>query len=440
VFRPILRAAVSAALLIFSGTSPLGAQGRPASGTLAGGVTYTVAADPAQPAAAIALWYRAPNAGFDTSPIPGLARLAAETVVASAPITGTSLGRLIAGYGGRLSVSAYPDSLAITALVPPNHAAETVRAMTGDFFAPVVTDRGLELAKRTVGEDAVFASVDPEETLEDALGASLFATGPLHDGTIATAQAIREASLAQVRGYAERAFRPGNAILVLTGNVDQSALRSVATRDGASPGAEKPATQRALSSPVTVRRRSNASGTGLGWIGPPIASEADATALDFVADAYFSPRTGIVAKALGARKATVTGKFVTYHDPGVFLVTISGDDAEAARPIVERVLADAAKPMDAKAFAAARASFVYNVLGSSSATPSDVADTVGWYAVEGNPAYAPGAGGERGRYLSLATALTPQSVARVVARYLGRSPGVVTLIKAASSSAEKTST
>jgi predicted Zn-dependent peptidase len=396
-------------------------------------------ADPAQPAAAIALWYRAPDAGFGSAPLPGLGRLAAETVAASVPITGTSLGRLVTGYGGRLTVQAYPDSVAVTALVPPNRVAETVRAMTADFFAPVLTDRGLTLAKRVVGEQSVFASVDPEEMLENALGATLFSTGPLHDGTIASVQGIRDAALADVRSYAERAFRPANAILVLTGNVDPSALRGVASRNGATPGAEKPAAQTALPAPAALNRSGTTSGIGLAWVGPPIASEADATALDFVADAYFSQH-GIVTKALGTRKATVTGKFVTYHNPGVFLVTISGDDAASARPIVERVLAEAAKPMDGKSFDAARASFVYTVLGSSSGTPTDLADTFGWYAVEGDAAYAPGAGGDRGRYLSLVGRLSPRSVAQVVARYLGRQPGVVTLTKAPPSSAQKTRT
>ena len=63
-------------------------------------------------------------------------------------------------------------------------------------------------------------------------------------------------------------------------------------------------------------------------------------------------------------------------------------------------------------------------------TPSSVADTYGWYAVEGDPSYAPAEGGIRGRYFSLAAGLTPQSVARTAARYLGRTPVIVTLIKA----------
>jgi predicted Zn-dependent peptidase len=212
-------------------------------------------------------------------------------------------------------------------------------------------------------------------------------------------------------------------------------LGSVAARSGdtsaASPepaATSAPAARTAGTEPL--RRTGIVGGTGLGWLGPPIADEPAATAMDFLADALFAPKTGAVAKALGTRKAAVTGKFVTYHDPGVFLVTITGDEAAAARPIVEQTVAGAAMPMSVAAFEAARAAFVYRLLAAMG-TPAEVADTYGWYAVEGDAAYAPAEGGLRGRYFSLAAALTPASVAQAAARYLAVPPAVVTITKRA---------
>lgn len=422
------RAAVSAALVVCTAL-PGGAQTATISGPLPGGGAYTLSPDPAQPAAAVALWYRAPSSGFGEPARPGLARLAATTVAGSVPVTGTALGTLIARYGGRLSVAAYPDSVAVTALVPPDHALDAVRAMTADYFAPVVTAAGLELAQRDVVEDVVFRSFEPQEAVEDALGASLFATGPLHDGTFGTPQGLREMTLDDVRSYAERAFRPANATLVLAGNVDATVLGAVATRDGAAPGAEAPVVQTPLSQPATLRRDGNAEGVGLAWAGPPIADEAAATALDFIADAWFAPHRGLAVKALGSGGPDVTGKFVTYHDPGLFLVTLSGNGAQAGRAAIVRTLAAAARPLDAKTFEALRAAFIYDVLDAA-VTPADVTDSEGWYAVEGDPSYAPLASANRTRYLALARALTPESVARVAARYLSAAPGVVVLGKA----------
>jgi predicted Zn-dependent peptidase len=427
-----LRAAVSAALLVWSAGGPAFAQTAaattPPTGILPGGVRYELRADPAQRLAAVALWFRAPAGGFEVAAIPGLSRLAAATVTASTPITGTPLAQLVDRWGGRLTVAAYPDSVAVTALVPGDRAAQAVRAMTTDFFAPVIAAPGLQLAQRDAGETLLYRSFGPE-AIEDALGAALFADGPLHDGTAGTAKGLGSVTLGRVRAFAERAFRPANALLVLTGQVDASALRSVAGRSGANPaGAEAAAPQTPREAPGQIRTEADRAGIGLGWIGPPITAEADATALDFAADALFSPRTGRVAKALGTLKATVTGKFVTYRNPGVFLVTISGDDAEAARPVVESVLAEAGRPMPATDFAAAQARFIYRTLGDLT-TPADAADTYGWYAIEGNPEYAPAEGGAQGRYFTLAGKLSPESVAHAVATYLGRPPAVVTLVK-----------
>ena len=415
-------AAIVAALFVCAAAGTARAQGAPpANGTLPSGVVYEIRPNAAQNAAAVALWYRAPAGGFDGTALPGLSRLAAATVAASTPITGTSLAQLVDRWGGRLSVAAYPDSVAVTVLVAPDHVARAVRAMTADYFAPVVSAEGLRVAQRDSMDDAIYRSLVPD-AIEDALGAALFANGPLHDGTIGSADGLANAKLERVRAYADRAFRPGNAILVLTGNVDASALANVAARAGATPGAAlpeaaAPQTPRPAGAPP-LSREGEFVGTGLGWIGPPIADEAAATALDFVADALFAPKKGIVAKALGSSKALVTGRFVTFRDPGVFLVTISGDEAEA----------DAAQPMAPAVFAAARAAFVYRLLGDME-TPSEISDTYGWYAVEGAPAYAPAEGGVGGRYFTLASQLTPASVAQAVATYLGPSPGVVTVVK-----------
>jgi predicted Zn-dependent peptidase len=148
--------------------------------------------------------------------------------------------------------------------------------------------------------------------------------------------------------------------------------------------------------------------------------------MDFLADALFAPKSGAIAKALGTRKASVTGKFVTYHNPGIFLVTISGEDAAAARPIVDQTIAAVTRPLPTGAFIAARAAFVYHLLQQTD-SPSDVAGTYGWYAIEGDPLYAPAEGGMQGRYFRLVADLTPASVARAAAKYLGPPPAVVTL-------------
>ena len=69
------------------------------------------------------------------------------------------------------------------------------------------------------------------------------------------------------------------------------------------------------------------------------------------------------------------------------------------------------------------------VNSSLSAANVSIPLSYGWYAVEGAAAYAPAEGGLKGRYFSLAAALTPASVAQAAARYLGVTPAVVTFAK-----------
>jgi predicted Zn-dependent peptidase len=424
--RRVPRAAISVAALLVWAAGPAAAQPAPSSGKLPSGLTYTVRADAAQPAAAIALWYRAPASGFASEPLPGLARIAATTVAASTPITGTPLGQLVRRAGGRLSIAAYPDSIAITVLIAPDRVAPVLRAMTADYFAPVADAAGLQAAQREVAQDMAYRSYVAADAIEDALGAALFAAGPFRDGQLATADQIKAVTLARVVAYAERAFRPANAVLVLTGDVAPNALSAVASRDGAAAGAEPPVVPAPRPQPTTLARTGNVAGIGLGWSGPPIVDEASATALDFVADRLFSPLTGTVTKALSNRKASVTGRFVTFHDPGVFLVTISGDEADAVRPQVEAAIAAAADPLAPAAFAAAREAFAYHLMDDMQ-SPDELADTYGWYTVEGDPLYAPAEGGSTGRYFSLAAALTPEAVAAIARHYLSGPPAVVTL-------------
>ncbi len=98
-------------------------------GTLPGGGTFIVQPAPGAPVAGISLWYRAPSTGFG-DPLPGIGRLAATTIAASQPITGTPVGRYVDQLGGRISVTAYPDAVAISTLVPADKAADVIRALT----------------------------------------------------------------------------------------------------------------------------------------------------------------------------------------------------------------------------------------------------------------------------------------------------------------------
>jgi zinc protease len=428
-FGSFTGAALLSAALTVSPATGVRADAPPLDGTLSGGGTYIVRPMAGAPVAAISLWYRAPAGGFDATPVPGLARLAATAVAASKPITGTPLGAYVNAIGGRITISSYPESVSISILVPADRAVPTIRALTRSFFAPVLSDGGFEDARRTVSEEAAISELGGDAAITDRLYAALFSSGPDAVPTFPAPAALGSVTQAQVRAYAERAFRPANAVLVLSGHVSPDLTAAALTgREGAAPGPESPLPE-VTAAPDPVNAHGSEGGFGLMWAGPPIADEEAATAFDFISDYLFSDGSELQAAA-DAVGASLDGTFVTYHDPGVFVVTATGGNADAIRTAVTAALLQMRTPLAPEVFERARRAFVYRLL-SHAETPDLMADNYGWYAVEGNPAYAPGENGAQGRYFRAVDALTPAFVAATVTKYLSRPGAVVTVTPSA---------
>lgn len=401
------------------------------------GEAGTVIVDSASgaPVAAVELWYRAPSVGFGPKPVPSLARVAAQTVAGSKPIVGDTLGEAVSKVGGKLAITAYGDSVSISALVPADAARAIVKAMTIAYFSPVVTDAGYKAAAGDVATDALFASFDPQAIVRDAVFAQLFADGPQHYPSLGAAKDVGSIPVESVRAFAERAFRAQNAVLVISGAVDSSVASAASTgrlsgsTPDTAPSAEPPAASEVAAASPPVTKPFEEPGGGYAWIGPPIADERSATAMDFIADYLFRPGGGTVAREVAALfpDAQVTGQFVTLHDPGVLFVSFSGAPVEKLADAVDRGVASIRKPLEPAQFSRAVEAFEYHLL-SDLQTPSELADNFGWYAVEGNLSYAPGANGAGGAYFSAAASLTPAFVSQVAQKYLARPSAGVSLV------------
>jgi predicted Zn-dependent peptidase len=257
----------------------------------------------------------------------------------------------------------------------------------------------------------------------------VFAGGPAHYPPLpSTVSQLTNISTGQIGDFAKRAFRSQNAMLVMTGNVDASSVDAVT--DGSGPGqADAPIDSPVASSPAPASATGSVAGIGLAWVGPPIADQKAATALDFIADYLFREDTGTVTHALdrSASDALVTGQFITLHDPGVMIVTIGGDREEGARDRVLAAVTALQQPLDARTFDGAREAFLYHV-ASDTQTPQERADNLGWYGAEGNLSYAPGI--LDGSYVESVRSLDPAYVAGIVRRYL-QAPVLVNLSAAA---------
>jgi predicted Zn-dependent peptidase len=394
-------------------------------GALPRGGSYVLYPDPTVGSAAIGLWFRAPAAGYDDD-VPGVANLAA-TAAAVAPLaSGKSLYALIHTVGGELNIEVYPDIIGIGAIVPAPASRRIVAAMTAAYFAPSVDDTAVKTARANAAVLGVQQRYESDTTLHGLLFKQIFTAGPAHYPPLPTTiSQLTSITTTQVSAFAKRAFRAENSVLTLTGNVDASSVTAVT--DGSGPGAMDPPFDSKLAGmPSSATVAGAVDGLGLAWIGPPIADQKAATALDFIADYLFREQTGVVSKVLDRSQsdALVLGQFITLHDPGVMVVTIGGSNEKQTEKNVLDALDALQQPMDGQTFNAAREAFLYHVAADTQ-TPQQRADNLGWYTAEGALDYAPGIA--NGNYEQAARSLDPQYVADVVRRYL-RKPVIVDLV------------
>jgi predicted Zn-dependent peptidase len=411
--------------LQLTASAPAAAAAAQQTGPLPRGGSYVLDPNPSLAAGAIGLWFRAPGAGYDNA-TPGILHLAA-TAAAVAPLaSGKSLYTLVHSLGGDLNIEVFPDIVGIEAVVPASVVRQVVAAMTAAYFSPAIDDGAVKTARENAAVLGVQQQYESDTTLHDLLFKQIFASGPDHYPPLpGSLTELTHISTAQVSAFAKRAFRAENAVLTMAGNVDASSVSAVT--DGGGAGAmDSPYDSQLASAPESATASAPIDGVGLAWVGPPIADEKAATALDFVADYLFRDQTGVVSKILDQSKGDtlLIGQFVTLHDPGVMVVTIGGDNEKQAEQHVLDALTKLQQPMDQQVFNAAREAFLYHV-ASDTQTPQERADNLGWYTVEGNPSYAPGL--LNGDYERTARTLDPQYVAEVVRRYL-HNPVVVHLI------------
>jgi predicted Zn-dependent peptidase len=393
-------------------------------GDLPKGGSYVLEPNPTIGAAAAGLWFRAPGAGYDNA-TPGISRLAA-TAAAVAPLSGgKSLFALVNSVGGQLNISVYPDIVGIGVTAPASAIRRVVAALTAAYFSPVIDDSAVKTAQRDAAVSAVAQRYSDDLSLHDLLFAHVFSAGPAHYAPLPDSiAAIASLSTSSIGAFAKRAFRSGNAMLTLTGDVDAASLSAVTDGSG-STNMDAPFDSTPSGSPGPIDANGAVSGTGFAWVGPPIADARAATAMDFIADYLFRDGTGLVSLDVAPEDAYVAGQFVTLHDPGVMVVTMGGnDEAKAERAMLDR-LAAMERPLDAHTFAAAVEAFLYHV-ASDTQGPLERADNLGWYAVEGNAAYAPGDASEE--YQRMARSLDPQFVADVVRRYLANPLSIKLLV------------
>ncbi len=380
-------------------------------GRLQNGASYSIAADPGSPTAAIGLWLHVPASGYSYDS-PGIADLAAHALADASIVGGRSLREIVDGVGGSIEIEPSPDLLGISIVVPKAEAPATVSALAEAYFTGTIDVKSLDEARHETSVRAVEERFNIENELQTRLFAELFSNGPMHVPVYPnSASALDAIHLQQVRRYAKRAFRPGNASISFAGAVDGSLLKRVAVvgRAGADVAIDSPL----AGTPATQSVHGSSSAIAIGFAGPPISSRDDATALDFVASALLDKQLGR-ALPLPAGGVAVA-RFVTLQRTGVFTIFGVGNDPKKLESVLLDDLARLRTPLSRPRFDRLLRAFQFHI-ASAIDVPQGLADNLGWYAASGAAGYAPGL--PDGQYARSISRLTPERVAAAVRRYL----------------------
>ena len=403
---------------------------------LSDGLTLIARKATASPTSALEIWIKCPASGYGDAR-PGLARLTALAVVEQ-NTGGSSLREEARKAGGQIAISVYHESTEIAILAPAYLSSALLDKLTARALHPHLDQKAFEAARQRLAAQQVAQMDMPDQVLRDSLFARMFASGPLHDSSYGNPKTLTGLSLGDITAFAARAYVPGNEIVVAVGDVDE---RDVARRvtAAAPPAGDSPAMPESTvaaynDTPVALTRDSlNASGIAIGWVGPPMADERAATAMDFLSDYLAHPTEGLLSKIVtGADRDTdFSGQFVTLRNPGVFYVTASGEklDPTLASGLIRDAIRNALqRPMPNAEFDRARTAFINHLL-SDMQTSQGLADNYGWYFAQGKLAYSPSATDVAlaGDYFQVVASLTPDYVYSIARRYLGAKPAVIVL-------------
>ena len=404
------------------------------------GLTLVARKATASPTAAIEIWMKCPSSGYG-APRPGLARLTALAVVeekAGAP----SLREMARKDGAQIAISVYHESTEIALLAPAYLSPALLDALTSRALHPHLDQAAFEAARQRLAAQQVASMDMPDQLLRDSLFAQLFASGPLHDSSYGDPKTLTGLTLDDISSFAARAYVPAQEIIVTVGDVDASDVgkRIAAVAPAAGPLQTMPESSIAAygDTPVSLTRESiKAGGVAIGWVGPPIADERAATAMDFLSDYLAHPSEGVVSKVvLGADASTnFSGQFVTLRNPGVFYVTASGEklDPTLTSALIRDTVRNALRQqLPKEEFERARAAFITHLLRDMQ-TSQGLADNYGWYFAQGALPYSPSAtdASLSGDYFAQVASLSPDYVYAIARRYLQVKPAVIILPRGA---------
>ncbi len=199
--------------------------------TLPNGLKLVVEEDHSAPVAVVEVWHKV--GGRDEAPgKTGLAHVLEHmSFKGSAHMKPGAYSKRIAAMGGTDNAFTATDYTAYFEIVPSSHVDEVLK-MEADRFAQLTLDEQ-EFAKeiRVIMEERRMRTDDnPNSRMFEELSAVALRLSPYRNPVIGWMQDLRRLTIEDVRDFYHRFYVPGNATLVIVGDVDFAHVKRVAER------------------------------------------------------------------------------------------------------------------------------------------------------------------------------------------------------------------
>ena len=230
------------------GAAALQAADAPRSFTLANGMTLLVQPDHRAPTVVHMLWVRAgalddaPDAATRSGT--GRAHLLEHLMFKGTErLAPGEFSRRIAALGGQENAFTSTDYTAYYQQLPANRLREAMELEADRFANARWPDEEFAREQQVVIEERRLRVEDsPRARLREALGKTVFTRSPYHHPVIGWMDSLQSMTSQQVRDYKNRWYVPGNAAVVIAGDVEpEHALALAEEIYGALPAASAPA-------------------------------------------------------------------------------------------------------------------------------------------------------------------------------------------------------
>lgn len=170
--------------------------------------------------------------GEDSSPenLPGIATLTANMISRGVShLTSSRIEEEIESIGGRFFTSIHPDHSVFTFTFLEEYLDRALSLLSRMFLQPTFLSHEIENVKRSMQYGIIQNKTDPEFLAKRQLFRLLFRDHPYYKSTL-NEDLIRYLNQKDLISYFRNYYRPNNALIVLTGNLNITATERLVSR------------------------------------------------------------------------------------------------------------------------------------------------------------------------------------------------------------------